>query len=345
MSTEVVTLAIERLIAGESLDRAGAEVVLDAILEGEVDPVQIAAFLVALRAKGETAEEIAGLAAAVRRRATPVPTSRTAFVDTCGTGGGASTFNISTAVAIVVAGAGVAVAKHGNRSVTSRCGSADVLEALGVRVDLTPEAVGQCLDEVGLAFMFAPNHHPAFRHIGPVRTALGVRTVFNILGPLVNPAGATRQMIGVFDAAYLDRIAAALVELGAERAFVVAGRDGLDEISTSAPTDLVEVSAAGVTTHVIEPEALGIARPFDGVLRGGGPAENAEVIRQILSGGKGAARDIVTLNAGAVLWLADHATTIEAGVAAATGSIDSGAAEGALRTFVETTQRLAPGAG
>ena len=345
MSTEVVTLAIERLIAGESLDRAGAEGVLDAILEGEVDPVQIAAFLVALRAKGETADEIAGLAAAVRRRATPVPTSRTAFVDTCGTGGGASTFNISTAVAIVVAGAGVAVAKHGNRSVTSRCGSADVLEALGVRVDLTPEAVGQCLDEVGLAFMFAPNHHPAFRHIGPVRTALGVRTVFNILGPLANPAGATRQMIGVFDAAYLDRIAAALVELGAERAFVVAGRDGLDEISTSAPTDLVEVSAGGVTTHVIEPEVLGIARPSDGALVGGGPAENADVIRQILSGGKGAARDIVTLNAGAVLWLADHATTIEAGVAAATGSIDSGAAEGALRTFVETTQRLAPGAG
>ena len=342
MSEAVVTLAIERLIAGEHLDRLSAEGVLDAVFEGEVDPVQVAAFLVALRAKGETAEEIAGLAAAIRRRATPVATSRTAFVDTCGTGGGASTFNISTTVAIVVAGAGVAVAKHGNRSVTSRSGSADVLEALGVRVDLSPDAVGECLDEVGLAFMFAPSHHPAFRHVGPVRKALGVRTVFNLLGPLANPAGASRQMIGVFDSAYLGRIGAALAELGTERAFVVAGRDGLDEISTSAPTDLVEVSGGGVVSHVIEPDLLDLPRPSDGALAGGSPQENAEVIRSVLSKVPGAARDIVVLNAAAVLWLADRVETIEAGLTVAKESIDSGAAADTLSAFAEITQRLAP---
>ena len=345
MSEAVVTEAIERLIAGEDLDRAAAEGVLDAVLEGEVDPVQVAAFLVALRAKGETAEEIAGLAAAIRRRATPVVTSRANFVDTCGTGGGTSTFNISTAAAIVVAGAGVAVAKHGNRSVTSRSGSADVLEALGVRVDLTPDAVGECLDEVGLAFMFAPNHHPAFRHVGPVRKALGVRTVFNLLGPLANPAGARRQMIGVFDPSYLDRIGAALAELEAERAFVVCGRDGLDEISTSAMTDVVEVSRNGVASHVIDPEALGFSVPAAGALAGGSPAENADIIRGVLSGSRGAARDIVMLNAAGVLWLADQAPTIEAGVTIAGESIDSGAAEETLATFARTTQRLAPAAG
>ncbi len=230
MPSEVISDAIDRLLAGEDLGRAGAAEALEAIMSGEAGDAQTAGFLVALRAKGETAEELAGLASTIRARAERVAPPSGPFIDTCGTGGGRSTFNISTTATFVVAGAGVAVAKHGNRSATSRCGSADVLEALGARIDLDPDAVGRCLEETGLGFMFAPAHHPSFKHIVPVRRALGVRTIFNLLGPLTNPAGAPRQLLGVSDAAYLERMGRALAELGCERAMLVRGRDGMDEV-------------------------------------------------------------------------------------------------------------------
>ena len=234
MPSEVLSHAIDRLLAGEDLGSDGASEALDAIMSGEAGDVQTAGFLVALRAKGETAEELAGLAATVRSHAEPVTPPDGPFIDTCGTGGGRSTFNISTTSTFVVAGAGVAVAKHGNRSATSRCGSADVLEALGARIDLSPDGVSRCLEETGLGFMFAPSHHPAFRHIVPVRRALGVRTIFNLLGPLTNPAGAPRQLIGVADPAFLERMGGALALLGIERALLVHGRDGMDEVCIAA---------------------------------------------------------------------------------------------------------------
>ena len=266
---------IDRLLAGESLRHDEAAGALDLVMSGQVDPVQTGAFLIALRAKGETAEELAGLAATVRARSTPVVTTRSPIVDTCGTGGGQSTFNVSTAAAFVVVGAGIPVAKHGNRSATSRTGSADVLEALGARIDLEPAAISTCLDRVGIGFMFAPLHHPAFRHVVPVRKALGVRTIFNMLGPLTNPAGVRRQVIGVSDPAFVDRIALALEELGADHALIVSSADGMDEISTAAPTDVVEVAPGGVRRWRIEPEQLGFSGHDPAHVAGGEPPENA----------------------------------------------------------------------
>jgi len=337
-----VAAHIDRLLAGQDLGREGAAEALDMVMAGEVDPIQTGALLIALRAKGETAAELAGLASVVRDRSERVVVNRSPVVDTCGTGGGRSTFNVSTAAAFVVAGAGVAVAKHGNRSATSRSGSADVLEALGARIDLSPAAVGECIDRTGIGFMFAPAHHPAFRHIVPVRRALAVRTIFNLLGPLTNPAGVRRQVIGVSDPAYLDRIAQALLELGAEHALVVSSADGLDEISTAAPTDVAEVTPDGVRRWRIDPAQLGIAAPANGDVAGGEPHENAATILAALEGAAGAAADLIAVNAAAVLYVAGEVADIGEGLAAARESIVSGAARQRLEAFTEATHDLAP---
>ena len=337
-----IAAQIDRLLAGEDLGRDGAAEALDAIMGGEIDPVQTAAFLIALRAKGETAAELAGLATVVRARSEPVRVTSAPLVDTCGTGGGRSTFNVSTAAAFVVAGAGVSVAKHGNRSATSRSGSADVLEALGARIDLTPDAVAQCVERVGVGFMFAPAHHPAFRHIGPVRKALGVRTIFNLLGPLTNPAGVRRQVIGVYDPSYVERIAAALGELGAEHALVVSSEDGMDEISTSAPTTVAEVTSGGIRMWRIDPQALGIPPAVEQEILGGEPDDNAAIIAAALDRGRGAAADLIALNAAAAILVAGRATSLKDALSAARESIMSGGARERLAQFVAVTNELAP---
>ncbi|MSO44397.1 MAG: anthranilate phosphoribosyltransferase [Thermoleophilia bacterium] len=338
----VLTETLERLLKGEDLGREGAARAVGAIMGGEVADAQIAGFLIALRAKGETTAELAGMAQAVRERAeTVVVADPDRIVDTCGTGGGPSTVNVSTGAAFVAAGAGARVAKHGNRAVTSACGSADVLEALGARVDLSAHAVAECIDEVGVGFMFAPTHHPAFRHVGPVRRDLGVRTAFNLVGPLANPAAARRQVIGVFDEAYLERIAGVLSALGSEHGLVVRGRDGLDEISTAAPTDAVRVDGPSLSTLVINPAGLGIARPRDGALAGGVPAENAAALRSAIGGEAGPVQDILIINAGAALWMAGVAGSLEDGMARAEDAIRSGAAIDRLDAFVQATVRLA----
>jgi anthranilate phosphoribosyltransferase len=341
----VISDAIDRLLAGEDLTRAQAGQALEAIMSGEAGEVQTGGFLIALRAKGETADELAGLAQAVRARAEPVTPPSGPFIDTCGTGGGGlTTFNISTTATFVVAGAGVSVAKHGNRSATSRCGSADVLEALGARIDLDPDGVSRCLEETGLGFMFAPSHHPAFRHIGPVRRALGVRTIFNLLGPMTNPAGAPRQLLGVADPAYLERMGRALAMLGTERALLVTGRDGLDEVSSGAITDVVAVEGDRVLASTIDPAALGFSPPAPGAIAGGDPEHNARVLRSVLGGSPGPARDVVTLNAAAAIWVAGRAPSLEEALPIARASIDEGAAAERLEAFVAITRSLAPAA-
>lgn len=341
MPSPLISTAVDQLLAGHDLGRDGARAALEVILAGEAGEAQTAAFLIALRAKGETAEEIAGLATAIRHLAVPVTPPDGPFIDTCGTGGGVSTFNVSTAAAFVAAGAGVAVAKHGNRSSTSRSGSADVLEALGARIDLSPGAVGACLQDAGVGFMFAPAHHPAFAHVVPVRRALAVRTVFNMLGPLTNPAGAPRQLVGVSDATALERVAAALADLGSERALVVRGRDGMDEVSTGAVTDAYEVRDGAVRHIAIDPRDLGLDTPAEGVLAGGEPADNADIIRAVFDGTPGPAHDVIALNAGAALWVADVAADLADGFARAEESIATGAAAERLARFVEATNRLA----
>ena len=337
-----IAAQIDRLLAGEDLGREGAAEVLDAVMSGDVDPIQTGAFLIALRAKGETASELAGLASVVRSRSEPVRITSAPLVDTCGTGGGRSTFNVSTAVAFVVAGAGIAVAKHGNRSATSRSGSADVLEALGARIDLTPDAVAECVERVGVGFMFAPLHHPAFRHIGPVRKALGVRTIFNLLGPLTNPAGVRRQVIGVSDRDYVERIAHALGQLGAEHALVVSSDDGLDEVSTSAPTNVAEVTSDGIRTWRIDPAELGLAPAIPAEIAGGEPDENAAVIMAALERGTGSAADLIALNAAAAILVSGRALTLADALDAARESITSGGARERLAQFVAVTNELAP---
>jgi anthranilate phosphoribosyltransferase len=345
MPAAVISDVIDRLLSGEDLTRERAAEALEAIMSGEAGEAQTAGFLIALRAKGETAEELAGLAQTVRARAEQVTPPAGPFIDTCGTGGGRlTTFNISTTATFVAAGAGIAIAKHGNRSATSKCGSADVLEALGARIDLSPDDVSRCLEETGLGFMFAPTHHPAFRHIGPVRRALGVRTIFNLLGPLTNPAGAPRQLLGVVDPAYLERMGQALAILGTERALLVHGRDGLDEVSTGAITDVAEVAGGRVRTSTIDPMALGFTPPADGTLAGGDPDFNAGVLRAVLGGAGGPARDVVVLNAAAAIWVAGAAPTLAAAIPLAEASIDDGSATSRLDAFVATTQRLAASA-
>jgi anthranilate phosphoribosyltransferase len=312
--------------------------VLRVIMEGEASPVQAGAFLIALRTKGETVDEIAGLAATLRELAVRVDAGDD-LVDTAGTGGGRPTFNVSTTAAFVAAGAGCCVAKHGNRSATSQCGSADVLEALGGNIELEPDAVADCIREIGFGFMFAPRHHPAFKHIVPVRRELAVRTIFNFLGPLTNPAGARRQVIGVSDPSKLETIAAALGKLGAERALVVSSADGLDEFSASGATRVVELRDGRLSTYDVTPEQVDLEPAADGAVGAGTPEQNARVLRDVLGGTQGTERSLAVLNAGAAIYVAGRAETLEAGVRAAEEAIDSGAATRVLERWVEATSR------
>jgi anthranilate phosphoribosyltransferase len=343
---DVITAAIDAIASGEDLSAARAASVMDQIMAGEATEIQIAGFLIALRTKGETVEELAGLAATMRRLATPVSAARGDLLDTAGTGGGRRTFNVSTTAALIAAGAGCIVAKHGNRSATGLSGSADLLEALGARIDLDPDRVGRCIEEVGFGFMFAPAHHQATRYVVPVRRQLAVRTIFNFLGPLTNPAGAERQLIGVSDPRYQETMALALGRLGTRRALVVCSDDGLDELSTSAPTRVFEVSGAPDGTvdarqYVVAPEDVGLPRAPAHAIPGGDPAENAAIARAVLAGEPGPSRDLSVLNAGAAIYAAARADTLVDGVRAAQAAIDSGAAGELLARFVATTERLA----
>jgi anthranilate phosphoribosyltransferase len=339
---DVLTQAIDRLASGHDLSGEQAAAVLAEIMEGNATEVQTAAVLIALRTKGETVDEIAGLATTMRRFATPVDAGRDDLIDTAGSGGGRQTFNVSTTAAIIAAGAGCAVAKHGNRSATGLSGSADVLEALGVRIDLDPAAVGRCIREAGFGFMFAPAHHGATRHVVPVRKQLAVRTIFNFLGPLTNPAGATRQLIGVSDPGFLDTIAGALAQLGAAKALVVSSDDGLDEMSTSGTTRVVEVDDGHLRRYEIAPEDVGLPRGAFGDVAGGTPEYNADVARRVLDGERGPRRDLAALNAGAAIYVSGRADTLEQGVRAAEAALDSGAAAAALERVVVLTGELAP---
>ncbi|HET6550097.1 MAG TPA: anthranilate phosphoribosyltransferase, partial [Solirubrobacter sp.] len=301
-----------------------------------------AGVLVALRTKGETVDELVGLATTMRAFATPVDAGRDDLIDTAGTGGGRPTFNVSTTAALIAAGAGCAVAKHGNRSATGLSGSADVLEALGVRIDLKPDAVARCIAQVGFGFMFAPAHHGATRFVVPVRKELAVRTIFNFLGPLTNPAGATRQLIGVSDPTFLETIAGALARLGARKALVGSSADGLDEMSTSGTTRVVEVDGEQLRSYEISPEDVGLARAEPAELTGGTPDVNAQTARRIFAGEPGSARDLAVLNAGAAIYVSGTVGSLEEGVRAAEATIDEGRATAALDALAALTQELAP---
>jgi anthranilate phosphoribosyltransferase len=349
MPNETLTHAIDALAARTDLSAEQAADVLAEIMSGDVSETQIAAFLIALRTKGETVAELAGLAHTMRALATPVQSSREDLLDTAGTGGGMRTFNVSTTAALIAAGAGCAVAKHGNRSATSSSGSADLLEALGARIDLDAQAVGECIDRVGFGFMFAPAHHQATRFVVPVRRELAVRTIFNLLGPLTNPAGARRQLIGVSDVAHQETIARALAMLGAERALVVASDDGLDEISIAAPTRVYEVNREDVTSYALEPDVAGVHLVEHAVLErecaGGTPADNAAITRAILTGEepeRSARVELAVINAGAAIYAAGRADSIAAGVDAARAAIADGAAARALEAFLDASTTLAP---
>jgi len=333
----------------QPLSRQEARAVMTEVLAGKCTDAQIAALLVALHMKGETVEEIVGFAEAIRAAATSLSlhpnstvdvsgTERDALVDTCGTGGDASgTFNISTATALVAAGAGVRVAKHGNRSVTSKCGSADVMEALGVRIDLPPARLAACLEEVGMAFLFAPAMHSAMKYVQPARRDLRLRTVFNLLGPLTNPAHASAQVVGVYSADLVETLAEALSILGLRRALVVHGLDGLDEITITGPTRIAEVRDGSVRTYEVTPEEFGIERAPLGEISGGDAAANATIIRAILSGKRSACRDVVLLNAAAALVAAGRADHLAQAVSLAAEAIDSGAAASKLSLLIRFT--------
>ena len=342
MPDPVLTPAIDKVASGRHLSQDEAAEVLEVIMAGDASEAQIAGLLIALRTKGETVDEIAGLARTMRALAARVTTVREELVDTAGTGGGRPTFNVSTTAALIAAGAGCAVAKHGNRSATGRSGSADVLEALGVRIDLSPQDVGACIDELGFGFMFAPRHHQATRFVVPVRKELAVRTIFNFLGPLTNPAGARRQVIGVSDPAFVEVIAGALALLGADRALVVSSHDALDEMSIAAPTTVVEVDGADLKTYTVSPEDCGLTTSADpGATLGGSPEENAATTRAIFTGETGPRRDLAVLNAGAAIYAAGRADDLAAGVAAAQAAIDDGAAMRTLDALIARTKQLA----
>ncbi|MGE5282264.1 MAG: anthranilate phosphoribosyltransferase [Chloroflexota bacterium] len=338
---EIVARAVDAVCSGDHLTADHAAAVLAEIMEGRTSHVQTAAFLIGLRAKGETVPELVGLARTMRALATPVATARTDLVDTAGTGGGPSTFNVSTAAALVAAAAGCAVAKHGNRSSTSKCGSADLLEALGVDIELEPDRVGRCIDEVGFGFMFAPRHHQAMANVVPVRKALGVRTIFNFLGPLTNPAGARRQLLGVSDRHYQETIAEALVGLGSERAMVVSAEDGVDEISIAARTRVIEVRDGGTEERFVEPGDFGLATAELEQVAGGTPEENAVAVRAVLAGEAGPHRDLVLLNAGAAIYVGGRGETLAEGIAQAGTAIDSGAASDLLARLIAATAAAA----
>lgn len=342
---------------GQSLNRAEAREVMAEVLAGECTEAQIGALLVALHMKGETVEEIVGFAEAIRAAAVPLPdraasrtteaaaldvtgTGREALVDTCGTGGDASgTFNISTATALVVAGAGVRVAKHGNRSLTSKCGSADVIEALGVNIQLSPERLAECLNQVGIAFLYAPAMHSAMKHVQAARRELRLRTVFNLLGPLTNPARASGQVVGVYSLDLVEKLAEALSMLGLHRALVVHGLDGLDEITITGPTRVAEARDGAVRTYEVTPEEFGMLRATLDDITGGEAADNAAIVRAVLDGKKSAHRDVVLLNSAAALVAAGHADHLTQALPMAAASIDSGSAARKLAALVEFTNR------
>ena len=327
----MIQAALADLLDGRDLGRERAREVMAEIMEGDATQAQIGGFLVALRLKGETADEIAGCAEAMREHVLPVRPERDDLVDTAGTGGdGAHTINISTAAAIVAAAAGAGVAKHGNRAVSSACGSADVLEALGFQLEQPPERIAQSIDELGFGFMFAPAHHPAMRHAAPVRRELATRTVFNVLGPLTNPAGARAQVIGVYSKPLVRTIAEVLAQLGARRAFVVHGAHGIDELSPAGPNDVCEVVDGEVRERVVDPLELGIAPSDPAELRGGSPAENAAAIRDVFAGAPGGRRDAILLNAAGAVAAAGQAEDLREGLALARSAVDSGAAAARL---------------
>ncbi len=337
----MISESIRRIAGRESLAREEARALMDEVLAGRTSDAEITALLVALHMKGESVEEIVGFAEAMRAAATPLGLSAGAdhvLVDTCGTGGDArGTFNISTTAAFVVAGAGVRVAKHGNRSVTSKCGSADVLEALGVRLELPPARLAACMNDVGIAFLYAPALHSAMRHVQAARRALRLRTVFNLLGPLTNPAGATAQVVGVYAEDLVEKVAEALRLLGLKRALVVHGRDGLDEITISGPTRIAELRDSRIRTYSLTPEECGLRRvPLDAIA-GDDASANAAILRAVLDGENSPRRDVVLMNAAAALVAAGRAESVPACISSAAESLDSGAARAKLAALVKFT--------
>lgn len=343
--------SLKKVVEREDLSAEEAFLTMDEIMSGKATDAQIAAFLTALRLKGETVAEITGFARAMREKVSPVKvggrveasisgTDREALVDTCGTGGDASnTFNISTATAFVVAGSGILVAKHGNRSVSSLCGSADVVEALGVNLELSPELVGNCIDEVGIGFLYAPLLHKAMKYVMTARREIRIRTVFNILGPLTNPAGASAQVVGVYQERLTEVLANVLNELGSRRAFVVHGLDGLDEISLSGESKVSEVREGRVRTYMVAPKDFGLAQAPLSALHGGNAAENAQIIKGLLAGETGPRRDVVLMNASMAIVAGGKADDFQEGVRLAGNSIDSGAAMEKLRRLVDFSRR------
>jgi anthranilate phosphoribosyltransferase len=340
MPNDILTRAIDEVCAGTHLTADHTSAALAEIMEGRASEVQTAAFLIALRAKGETVSELVGLARTMRQLAAHVEIDKPGLLDTAGTGGGPTTFNISTTAALIAAGAGCSVAKHGNRSATSRSGSADVLEALGVDIELAPAEVATCINEIGFGFMFAPKHHKAMAHVVPVRKELAVRTIFNFLGPLTNPAGASAHLLGVSDRRYQEIIADALVQLGTVHALVVSADDGIDELSIASRTRVIEVAEGGTEEWFVEAGELGLEpAPLDAI-PGGEPAENAAVVCSVLEGEAGPARDVSILNAGAAIFVAGGAASIEEGIAKASDAIDSGGAQDVLGRLVARSREL-----
>ncbi len=337
----MIAQSLAKVYGGQNLTAAEAEAVMDQIMAGDFEPAQFGAFVCALGMKGETADEVAGLARSMRRAALSLNVAGGEFIDTCGTGGdGKNTFNVSTAAALVAAGAGVVVAKHGNRAASSRSGSADVLEALGARIDLAPQQVAACIERVGIGFLFAQSFHPAMRHAGPLRAQIGIPTVFNILGPLTNPAGARRQLLGVARAALLELVAQALARLGTRRALVVHGLEGLDEISIAGPSRIYSVNAGTVSEFQVRPTDFGLAEQPLTAVAGGDPEHNASIIAGVLAGELGPQRDFVLLNAAAALVVAGRADDLAPGLELARATIDSGAAQRKLADFVAATRAV-----
>jgi len=339
--SNAATQVIKDLQTGSTISEEASEAVFSAIMKGEVTPAQTAAILMGLSIRGESSEIIAGAARAMRSASTKITPQATGLVDTCGTGGdGAKTFNISTAVSMVVAACGVPVAKHGNRAMSSKSGAADVLEALGVNLNITPEQVALCIDQTGIGFLFAQHLHPAMKHAGPVRRELGVRTIFNLLGPLTNPANAEYQVLGVFAKDKLELVAGALAKLGSKRALIVHGRDGLDEITTTNITDAILIQAGEEPIRFeIDPSAFGMPFSTPEALAGDDAATNAAILKHIFAGQTGAGRDIVLLNAAAALWVAGKVDGIGDGIAMAANAIDSGRVQKTLDALIAFTQR------
>ncbi|MDE1566697.1 anthranilate phosphoribosyltransferase [Aquabacter sediminis] len=332
---------LAKVASGAALTREESAYVFDKMMSGEATPSQMGALLMGLRVRGETVEEIAGAVSVMREKMLPV-TAPAGAVDVVGTGGDASgSYNISTCASFIVAGAGVPVAKHGNRALSSKSGAADVLMALGIKIDLPPAGISRCIAETGIGFMFAPSHHPAMKHVGPTRVEMGTRTIFNLLGPLSNPAGVKRQMVGVFAKSWIAPLAEVLRTLESERAFVVHGSDGLDEITICGPTDIAELAEGRIRTFEIWPEQFGLERADPEAVKGGDAAHNAQALRAVLEGARNAYRDVSVLNAAAALHVAGRAANLEEGVALAQQSLDSGAAKARLEALIETSNKAA----